>query len=546
MSHRFHPVAVATSLLIASTLVACGGGGSTEVSTATPLTLSGVVVGNGFIKNAVVCLDLNANAACDADEPAAAKTGADGAYSISVDTAKVTEAQVAAASLIAPQVPGTVDDGKATIDMASPTATNTTSAYVLRQVAGKSGQINPLTTLVAAGVASGMTEAVARANVAIQLGVSAEKIDDYQADAPTSEASLPESARTAAQVVISALAAGVPLKVGDQMAAVEAAQSSLRSLTYTDASNFNYLDFLQLAKPAGTAGLSATDHRVAMVNGVAANIYRQAFLSAQGWTPCDASVPISTATGTPARSVFCNARVSYGFSAETPVDGQTMADVVTQMQSLTGNTINAGVSTTNLLAALGSAKFPEGSKRLESQSLNVTQPLYINNINTDAQVSSSVTTLEQLIAARPTSGVALPGTGGTLGLGLGSGEFKNLRVAFASTIDASSGTVQFYECDLDAAQAVASNCAATQTGTYAIETINGVRAIRFAGHAETVMSQTRLFAEVKLSQQTRAFTATDRVYVVRQDKPGRTANASAPSARINGAAWVAMKTQLGL
>ena len=49
------------------------------------------------IRNAIVCLDLNANSACDADEPASARTNADGAYSV------VAEATVPGAGSVLPQ-----------------------------------------------------------------------------------------------------------------------------------------------------------------------------------------------------------------------------------------------------------------------------------------------------------------------------------------------------------------------------------------------------------------------------------------------------------
>lgn len=546
MSHRLHPVAAATSVMAILALAACGGGGSSDSTTSTPLTLTGTVVGNGFVKNAVVCVDLNANSACDADEPASAKTGADGVYRITVDTSKVTAAQVAAASLIAPQVPGSLDDGKATIDMASPAVTNTTSAYVLRLSPGKSGQINPLTTLVAAGVAAGMTEASARANVVGQLGLTAvEKIDDYQADVPSNNASLPESARTAAQVVASALQAGVALVVADQNAAVVAEQGALRSLDYTDAANYSYNDFVVQAKAAGTPGRSLLDNRVSVVGGkalAATHVYREAFLSSQGWVKCDASGSWSETTGTPNRSVFCGSRVSYSYSVNTSLAGQSMADVVTQLRAnTTGNSPNWAYSSfmPKLTAALDGAKFPQGSSLNLQKSLNVNQPLYINDLQGDF-VSSRATTLEDFIAEYPVANVKLPSGSGTFLVGINY--YKGLFVAFLAA-DATGGTVQYYECNLDLFGTPSADCVATNTGTYAIQTINGVRTIRFAGQPKGVRATMDLVAEVKASQQVNAFRAG--VYTVREDKPGLEANATT-SSWLNGVAWGAMKTQLGL
>lgn len=57
---------------------------------------------NAALQNAVVCMDLNANSACDAGEPAAAApTDANGAWSLTYDTTQASADQVAAASLIA-------------------------------------------------------------------------------------------------------------------------------------------------------------------------------------------------------------------------------------------------------------------------------------------------------------------------------------------------------------------------------------------------------------------------------------------------------------
>lgn len=554
MSHSLRPVPTAVALLIASALSACGGGdgpGDETPPAPATLNLSGQVVRSGPVKNAVVCLDLNANAACDADEPASAKTGADGAYAIVVDTTKVSAAQVSAASLISPQVPGTVDDGKATIDMADAANPVTTAAYVLRQVPGKAGPINPLTTLVAAGVAAGMTEATARTNVVGQLGLAAEgKIDDFQSDPlPSASAGWTDSARMAALVTASALQEGVALSVGDQLAAVAAGPGSLRSLTYTSAGNYRYLDFLTLDKPVGTAGRDSKDNRAGQANGVAvadAVLYNTAYLTPQGWTRCDASLPIKAAIGTPSRSVFCNTRVSFGYGTNASVADQSMADVVTQQQSQAGNVINAGASTTNLLAALGAAKFPADSSLQTVGSVIVTRPIFINSLNTDGRPQAEATTLEQLVAAKPASAVNLSTAAGSLSLGVTSSVAKNLRVAFTGTTSARQGTVQYFECDLNAAQTVASDCLALTTGTYSIETVHGVRVMRFAGHPDTIMTNTRLYVEVKATQQTNGVATGDWVYQARENKPGAHADNVSRVSRLSATGWQAMKTQLGL
>ena len=129
---------------------------------------------------------------------------------------------------------------------------------------------------------------------------------------------------------------------------------------------------------------------------------------------------------------------------------------------------------------------------------------------------------------------------------MGSGDFKNLRVAFTGPTSISAGSVQFYECDLDSTQNVASNCAATSTGGYITEPVNGVQVMRFTDNAPTVMSHERVYAEVKATTQANAVIGGgDWVFIARQNKPDLASNVSR-NTRLNGAAWQATKTQLGI
>ncbi|MDO8449888.1 MAG: hypothetical protein Q7T10_13910 [Rhodoferax sp.] len=534
----------------------CGGGSSSDGSTPSPIApltvavptaiLTGAVMVDQAVRNAVVCMDLNANNVCDANEPASARTGDDGAYSLTYDTAAVTAAQVAAASLIAPMVPGSPAGADTTIDAADPYASLTAKPYVLKQVPGQSGQINPLTTLMAAGVSAGMTEAVARSNVAAQLAIAEAKIDNYQNDPAFNNAQVQDNARVMAKATGDALEHGAVLQVGDPTGEVEAAAGDLASLNFTDPSNhfFRTLDFL--AKPAGTAGVLIVDARNGKTGGgTTANgvLYNQAYLTSSGWVRCDDTVPITATRGNPNRSTFCNASNSVGYTVPSGIAGQVMTEVVNNLQADTAtNVINNGVAATGLLAALGSATFPSGSVIRARSSLNLTQPIYINSINTDGRPQLEATTLEQLIAAKPSSGVNLATAAGSLTLGLSSGNLKNLRVAFTGTTSPTAGTVQFYDCDLNSAQTVASNCVTAQTGTFSISTIGGMRVMRFAGHAETIMNQTNLYAEVKDAP---GVISGNWVFRARETKPSLDVSVSTAK-RLNPTAWAAMKSQLGL
>lgn len=539
------------TLFLSLSLAACGGGGGDTPDAPAPdpnasLSLTGTVAVDGAVRNAVVCLDLNDNSACDLGEPVSAPTGANGAYSLTA-----TAQQLAAASLISPMVPGALADPNTTIDMADGGAT-AESPYVLRQVPGKAGQINPLTTLVAAGVRNGMTEAVARTNAAAQLGIAQAKIDNYQDD-PAFTDDVVDNARMMASVVASALEDGVVLSVGDQNAAVLAVQNDLRGLRYTDAANFSYQEFTLIAKAAGIPGLSLVDGRAGQSGGVPApsnDLYNQAYLTSAGWLRCDGAVPVTATQGVPNRSMFCNAQTSVNYRDNVSVAGRSMADVVTELQSDSENFINTGgLSTVGLLAALGAQTFPAGSNLRPGLSLTLTQPIFINSINTDGRPQAEATSLDQLIAAKPAAGVVLATAAGSLSLGLSSTSTtslpRNLRVAFTGTSSATAGTVQYYDCDLNAAQTVASNCATTETGTYDIATINGVRVMRFAGFTPTVMDHVRHYVEVNAGNQVNGVIGGDWVFVARQKKPDMESNFS-ETKRLNGIGWAAMKAQLGL
>jgi hypothetical protein len=552
--------------MLTAGLVACGGGGSDGTpsdgagggsggetgggtgGTGGTASLTGVVAVNGPVRNAVVCLDLNASGACDAGEPASAPTDAAGAYSVSYDTRVVLPAEVAASSLIAPQVPGALADATTTIDQASGEPT-TDVAYVLRQVPGKAGAINPLTTLVAAGVAAGMTETVARANVALQLQIAEAKIDDYQADPAATEAMVMDNARTAAGFTASVLESGIALVVGNPVDGTPAGPGDLRNLRFIDTSNYSFTAWDSLARPAGVSTGAQVDIRQGRTSGLetaSGVLYNQAYLTASGWRRCDASETVAFTLGVPGRSVFCGALDQINARVSSSLAGRPMAEVVTELQSDPLNFVNIGVPTANLLTALGAAVFPDNSTLRPGFNLSFTQPLFINNLNTDGVRQSAATNLEQLIVAFPASGAVQPGPGGSLNLGLGSGSFKNLRVAFTGTTSATVGTVQFYECDLDSTQNVPSNCAATNTGGYSIGTVNGVRAMRFTGNAPTVMNHERLYVEVKPATQVNTFIGGgDWVFIARQNKPDL-ANNFTRNKRLNATGWQAMKTQLGI
>lgn len=582
MNFRLTRLAQALGTTFVITLAACGGGGGGNVDTAasvapaaptgtsnppatgsdsgstigsvdtptptpTPaaatVTLAGAVMVDQAIRNAVVCLDVNANGTCDADEPASAPTGATGEYSLTIDSARFPAADLARLSLIAPMVPGAVGDATTTIDAADTSTGNAASRYVLRQVPGKAGQINPLTTLVAKGIAQGMSEAEARANIASQLKIGDAKIDSYQDDAATSNAQVRDNARTVALVAGSALQDGITLSVGDPLAATTAEAGDLANLSYTDSGNYFVRYFARTDKPAGTPGASALDVRAGRTNGSLSSFtsgYGFAYLTPAGWTRCDG--PWESNVGTPSRSVYCGVSQSVGYTRPISIAGRSMADVVRELQVDPGNVINVGAPIDNLLAVLGSAVFPAGSALNERHTLTLASGIQIVNLATDGRPPTESQLLEDLIATHPAAAanIILPGASGSLTLGTGSSASKNLRVAFNGAISDSSGTVQFYECDI--AQGAAANCAATTTGTYSIETVYGVRVMRFAGYAPTTATNTRLYVEVRNAP---SVAAGNTVYMARENKADFASNGSMQK-RLNATASAAIQAALGL
>lgn len=536
-------LALASALLV--TLAGCGGSDDDDDGTAppppppptqpVPVTLQGTVVVNQGIQNAVVCMDLNANSACDSGEPASAPTNASGAWQLTYDSSQISAAQVAAASLIAPITAGATD-------AAAPGQSATTQPYVLRQVPGKSGQINPLTTLVAQGMAGGMSEGAARMNSAQQLGIAEAKIDNYQDDPATDPAQVQDTARTLAAFIASALEHDKVLQVGDPAGASAALEDVLTRLAYEDAGNYETTVLAEQARAAGSAQRTYTQQVTKVAAGAPVTdvrtLHPSLYLTPTGWKRCDNTTVHSATLGSPNLSAYCVTQQAISYQSGTDIGGQPMAQVITTLQATpASNPINRDMPTGALLTAVGSATFPAGAQLIKSTRLLLAPPLFISDTRTQFIAQAQASTLEELVAARQASNVNLATSGGSLSLGLGATPDRNLRVAFTGVTSPTDGTVQYYDCALSPAD-VASNCSATNTGTYHIDTVGGVRVMRFAGYAATpASSQTNFYAEVKNTS------TGDYIYRVRQAKPVATAT---DTYRLNGTAWAALKAQLGL
>lgn len=536
-----HAVAATAAL----SLAACGGDGDDAAAPPAPApapaltTLSGQVSANAALKNVVVCLDLDANDACDAGEPASEPTGADGRYTLSYDPAALPSA--AAARLLAPVRAGDLAAPGTAIDAADPGVPATDADYRLQRPAGSGGAINPLTTLVQAGVAAGMTEAASRANVATQLAIDAAKIDAYQDDPPWDASQVRDNARTAAVVVATMLRTGMPLEVGEQSGAVAAA-TLLNNLFFQDSGNY-YVQTLQTQdKAAGSAGARLLDSRRGKIGGASRPIgndpnalYRSAFLAPDGWRWCGPEVAVDLTLGNPNRAVSCGGgRVTLGWSRGVELAGQSMAGYASARAAV--------FNVVDPASALGGASFPAGAQERVGHNLVLAPEIQIDNFFSRAQPDSR-RTLESVIAFYPTGGAATPTGANTLSLAITTGALKNLRVSFAPS-GPTEGVATYYECDLNEAQTVVSNCAALAArGSYRIDAVRGARVLRFAGQPPTpAINFDVVYAQVRWSP---ADPSTQWVYRAHQLKADY-ASRLLSTTRLNGSAWTAMQARLGL
>jgi len=158
------------AMAVAVALTACGGGSGSDSGGDSDSGASYTArAADGYLKGAVACLDLNANKACDDDEPSAV-TDDNGEFTLT----GLTSAQLQNGVVVIEVVPGQ------TIDQDNPDVT-LTKAYTLTAPPG-SEFISPLTTLVQNELDKGKNLQDAKAVVKAQLGDLGSKIaldEDY-------------------------------------------------------------------------------------------------------------------------------------------------------------------------------------------------------------------------------------------------------------------------------------------------------------------------------------------------------------------------------
>lgn len=143
----------ATGIGLSLLLSACGGGGGGDTPVAkTPLT--GVAI-DGYLKNATAFLDLNDNGVLDANEPQA-KTGEQGQFTLLATDTEIKNHRVV---VLVTTDSFDVDTGR--VD----------KAFKLMAPKGEGGVLSPLTTLVLAHMANGLSRQDAAAKVQTDLGL---------------------------------------------------------------------------------------------------------------------------------------------------------------------------------------------------------------------------------------------------------------------------------------------------------------------------------------------------------------------------------------
>ncbi|WP_420997426.1 hypothetical protein ACKI2N_024715 [Cupriavidus sp. 30B13] len=179
--NRFNLKPTLLAGVCASMLAACGGGGdsSNQLAPSAPATPTPAITGkaiDGYLVGADVCLDLNSNNACDANEPSAI-TDADGNFSLPYD------GDASGKRLLVQVTPSTRD-------LARPAGFQFPASFTLSNVVtGSAAQIvTPLTTMVAAQVEAGFTQAEAIAAIQALLGSKVDPMANYVADGDTATA----------------------------------------------------------------------------------------------------------------------------------------------------------------------------------------------------------------------------------------------------------------------------------------------------------------------------------------------------------------------
>lgn len=222
-SSRSLKLALAATAVAA--LAACGGGGGSPQ----PIMFSGKVI-DGYIEGAKVCLDLNANQACDTGEPSDTSKAGGG---FSLDVSGITAAQLATAHLLT-TVPTSAkdadDDGKTLAEAGKLGFSLMAPATAFSSADGKlsAAVISPLTTLVSHDMIAGNNKPLEDAKVAVLKRMGLDVRTDLNQDFVAGKNSdLQKQAR-----IIAAAIGAVSVKVKQDVNDTTDRDALLAALTY--------------------------------------------------------------------------------------------------------------------------------------------------------------------------------------------------------------------------------------------------------------------------------------------------------------------------
>ncbi len=318
------------------------------------------------------------------------------------------------------------------------------------------------------------------------------------------------------------------LNIPEHRAAVAPSASgpfeTLRSFTFTDASNFNWRSFAGDSRVLDASGAFSFNERRRVVSaGVEQPFVRaRSYWTGTEWYDCPSDGNVGTTASTaPHRSVYCKGYIDerVGDTLLT-IGGRLMSDVINDIRAY-GST-DHGTSSGNWgprpgsFPLLASTRFPEGATMLYRGVLTKATPLSIATAaNNQLRVAPSPTTtaafntwpfaasLDELIALYP-SNINSSTINGNLAVFVHSFTATPTNPLHTNTVeirvgfDAMGNKARFTQNNRLVSGGNTTNYVTLLDTTYTIETVGGVRLLKFAAMPagfEDSYRFTRLFAE---------------------------------------------------
>lgn len=408
--------------------------------------------------------------------------------------------------------------------------------------------------------------AIARAIAQAELGTLATRIATAAASTDAAATPADIAARVADAVVAdrtlspaTVLTAGV---LAEKLAAAPPSADeppgpfvSLRSFTHTDEQSHAYRLFTGDASRTGPDGAYPVHEvRVTRSAGTDQPFNRNtAYWTGSAWQVCDRAwqvVTVVPATVTaPQRSRYCGASVTESRAVSESIAGRRMADVIREMRSFPLPDGSAGLPVFwgPRPALVGEATFPAGAELVTREQVSDIGGTERYGLADKPRVPPAaggtpvhVATLEDL---RRMSGTLAGGTEITnqntlfvddIPLDAGAEPTLEARQRYRVALAATGDAVRFHRCDVRRADQAPVNCVVVGDGRSTIETRGDARVLRFTEGYPTALT-------LALGRQ-RLFVERDGVVFNGMRDLPRIGHHQ----RLNGVAWNALRTQLGL